>query len=450
MSNQNALAMTLAHTLRRAHFAVKNDKTVKNPGIRQKMRTASFFFVLTSQFDFSICYSGQMWRLDRDQSKEASMSTAISTKKPRAVWDAQVASLPETAADWVLPGFLARGNMTLLTSMWKAGKTTLLAHLLAHRYSGKPLFDLPVSPGKTIVITEEPRSIWADRCRHFNFGGQLCLYAEPFALLPTANEWNDLLQDVATVQAEHQIDLLVIDSLTHFLRAENSASAVLDLLMPIRALAAQGMAVLLMHHPRKQGASTGNAGRGHGSIQSEVDISIEMRLAGLNHDTRARRFYCQSRHADTPRHLQFALNADGTDYTVIARVDADDFSEHWDVLRMVLEDAPQKLTRQDILDEWPDDFPKPAMTALSKWLVNAVAANLIQVEGTGRKADPFRYWVRTAEERWQADPFHKYMEQQARDLRLPFVSLREQKRRQSSEHVSDSSSRIWPPGSPVD
>lgn len=378
------------------------------------------------------------------------MSAAVPTMKPCAVWDTQVASLPETAADWLLPGFLARGNLTLLTSMWKAGKTTLLAHLLARRVTGKPLLDLPVAPGKTVVISEESRTLWADRCRQFNFGGQLCLYPQPFPLLPTAMQWNDLLQDIAALQVEHQIDLLVIDSLTHFLRAENTASAVLDLLMPVRALAAQGMAVLLMHHPRRQGASAGNAGRGHGSIQSEVDISIEMRYAGLSLDTRARRFFCQSRHADTPRHLQFALNAAGTDYTVIADMDANDFGEHWDALRMVLEDAPQKLTRLDILDEWPDDFPKPAMTGLSNWLSSAIAANLVQVEGTGRKADPYRYWVRTAEERWNADPFYKYIQQQAHDLKLPFVPLREQKRRQTAERSSESSSRIWPPGSPVD
>jgi hypothetical protein len=378
------------------------------------------------------------------------MSTPTPSKYPRAVWDTHVASLPETAADWLLPGFLARGNLTLLTSMWKAGKTTLLAHLLARRHTGKPLLDLPVTPGKTIVISEEPRALWADRCRQFNFGGQLCLYPQPFANLPTSKDWTDLLREISALQAEHQIDLLVIDSLTHFLRAENTASVVLELLLPVRALTAHGVAVLFMHHPRRKGASAGNAGRGHGSIQSEVDISIEMRHAGLNLDTRARRFFCQSRHADTPRHLHFALNADGSDYTVIGSVDADDFGEHWDVLRMVLEDAPQKLTRLDILDEWPDDFPKPAITCLSSWLTSAVTAGLIQVEGTGRKADAFRYWVAAAEERWQADPFHKYMQQQARDLKLPFVPLREQKRRQSGDCTIESSSRIWPPGSPLD
>jgi hypothetical protein len=358
--------------------------------------------------------------------------------------------MPETAADWILPGFLARGNMTLLTSMWKAGKTTLLAHLLARRANNQPLLGRPVAHGKTVVISEEPRTLWADRCRHFNFGGQLCLYPQPFPNLPTAEQWRSLLQRVTQLQADHGIDLLVIDSLTHFLRAENAASGVLDLLMPVRALTARGVAALLMHHPRRCGASAGNAGRGHGAIHTEVDISIEMRHAGANLDSRARRFFCLSRHADTPRHLLFELNADASDYTVLPEADDDSFSDHWDVLRMVMEDAPQKLTRLDILDEWPSDFPKPCLNQLKKWLNTAIAASLINVEGTGRKADPFRYWVPAAADRWNADPLHAYLEKQARDLKLPFVPLREQKRRQAGEPINESSSRIWPPGSPID
>ena len=42
-------------------------------------------------------------------------------------------TIHEPAADWLLHGFVARGNLTLLTSLWKAGKTTLLSLLLSRR-----------------------------------------------------------------------------------------------------------------------------------------------------------------------------------------------------------------------------------------------------------------------------------------------------------------------------
>ena len=63
---------------------------------------------------------------------------------------------------------------------------------------------------------------------HFDFGGKLCLFPQPFPHLPSAEEWRRLIERVAQLHAEHGIDLLVIDSLTHFLRAENVARGVLQ------------------------------------------------------------------------------------------------------------------------------------------------------------------------------------------------------------------------------
>src|ERR1043165_894510 len=149
--------------------------------------------------------------------RSLAMSTAFDPSSlPQVLWDSQLASLPESAAaNWLLPGFIARGNMTLLTSMWKAGKTTLLSHLLARRVNGQPLFGLPVSAGKTVVISEEPRCLWAERCRQFNFGGKLCLIAQPFPHLPSAEQWRGLLGHIGQLHAEHGIDLLVIRSEEH-------------------------------------------------------------------------------------------------------------------------------------------------------------------------------------------------------------------------------------------
>jgi hypothetical protein len=354
---------------------------------------------------------------------------------PQEIWDQDVAATAQSNADWLLPGFVARGNMTLLTSVWKSGKTTLLAHLLARRATGQQFLGRPVASGKSVVISEEPRALWAERCQRFNFGGQLCLFPQPFAHLPSAAEWRGLLERVGQLRAEQGVDLLVVDSVTHFLRAETAAVGVLDLLMPIRDLTTRGMAALLMHHPRRRESAIGSAGRGHGALHSEVDISIEMRHAGADFDSRARRFYCLSRRADTPPRLLFELNADGLDYTVLPETNDEGFGDNWEILRGVLDDAPQKLTRQDILDEWPDDFPKPSSGTLWRWLQNAVTASLVQVEGSGKKTDPFRYWLLTAEARWRENPFYEMGEKQRRDLHLPFVSLRRQRRESATDET---------------
>src|SRR5215475_7816231 len=66
---------------------------------------------------------------------------------PRPLWlaDLQAASSSEVA--WLWQGYIARGGVTLLTSQWKAGKTTLLSVLLARLKIGGALAGLDIRPG---------------------------------------------------------------------------------------------------------------------------------------------------------------------------------------------------------------------------------------------------------------------------------------------------------------
>src|SRR3974377_1369987 len=94
------------------------------------------------------------------------------------------------------------------------------------------------------------------------------------------------------------------------------------------------------------------------------------------------------------------------------------------------EDAPQKLTRLDILDEWPEDFDKPSPGTLKKWLDHAEHGRLLAPAGTRRKNNPFRYWLPAGEEVWKRQqPLYDITEQQRRELNLPWESLREKRRK---------------------
>ena len=334
---------------------------------------------------------------------------------PRAIWDRELAHLPKTRTEWLWHGFLARGSLALLTSLWKSGKTTLISHLLAHRKAAGDFIGLSLAAGKSAVITEEGEAIWADRSRQQDYGGNVCFFPQPFNHVPSADEWRALIARIANLNEEHNTDLLIVDPLAHFLRAENDAHSILETLFPLRTLTARGMAVLLLHHPKKGQPLAGQEGRGHGSLLGHVDISIEMRHAGADPDTRARRFFTQSRHADSPRHFLLERTADALDYVRLPDTQDEEFQEHWDVLRMVLEDATKKLTRQEILAEWPADFEKPNNGTLWRWLTRAVAASLIATDGTGRKSKPFRYWWPETEVEWKKNPLYGLLEQQEKD-----------------------------------
>ncbi len=62
--------------------------------------------------------------------------------------------------DWLWRGYLAPGQLTLPTSLWKSGKTTLLSILLARLKDGGELLGLPVRPARALVVSEESPVLW--------------------------------------------------------------------------------------------------------------------------------------------------------------------------------------------------------------------------------------------------------------------------------------------------
>jgi AAA domain len=312
---------------------------------------------------------------------------------PDTSWLQVGAASGDPPTDWVWYGFVARARITLLTSLWKAGKTTLLSLLLSRRKQGGELAGLAVQPGKSVVISEEPLSLWTERGRRYEFGDHVGILSRPFGHIPTAEEWQALVDHILALRAEHGLDLAVIDPLAPYLRNENHPSAIFATLFPLRALTQAGMAVMLLHHPGKGARPIGQAARGSGALLGHVDISMEMRHPGGDPFTRRRRFLTLSRHAETPRQLLLELNATATDYVPVAETDTDASSATWQALRMILLDAGRKLTRQEVLAAWPEDLPRPAAATLWKWLDRAVRNEMIACAGTGRKNDPFRYWL---------------------------------------------------------
>jgi AAA domain-containing protein len=223
--------------------------------------------------------------------------------------------------NWLWRGYLAPGTVTLLTSQWKAGKTTLLAILLDRMRQGGDLAGLPVRAGRAVVLSEESPALWSSRSEKFDFGTHVCWVCRPFRGKPRPAQWLGLIDDLVTLHGEQPFDLLAIDPLASFLpgRSENSADAVLDALLPLQRLTERGVAVLGQHHPRKKAGPAGTAARGSGALSGHADILIEMHWQGEPSETdRRRRLYAWSRHEETPRQLVIELNPAGTDYEALA------------------------------------------------------------------------------------------------------------------------------------
>ena len=312
------------------------------------------------------------------------------------------ASLP-----WLWHGFLAPGNITLLTSQWKSGKTTLIAVLLSRLKAGGQLAGLPVLPGRATVVSEEGPLHWYRRSQKLLFGNHLSWLCRPFRGRPRPDDWLALLDYLVELRVRDGLDLLVIDPLASFLpgRNENGAGGMLDTLLPLQRLTAQGVAVLVAHHPRKGETIAGQAARGSGALSGYVDILIEMNWFGRpGDDDRRRRLQTYSRYEETPHRLVIELTEDGTDYVSHGDFEEVEFTQSWQPLRLELEGAANRLTLQEIRKQW-SGFEPPDEVTLWRWLKRAVALGLVLRDGAGRRNDPFRYWLPGMEEKWREDPF---------------------------------------------
>jgi len=306
---------------------------------------------------------------------------------------------------WLWDGYLAAGSITLLTSLWKTGKTTLLSVLLSRMGTGGTLAGRTVRAGRVAVVSEEGEEHWRVRDGRLCFGPHVRLNCRPFRGRPTPEGWMNLIGSLAELRAAGRLDLAVIDPLASFLpgRSENDAGGMLDFVRPLQQLSATGAGVLVLHHPAKRLPAPGRMARGSGALSGAADILIEMDALPNSPDgDRRRRLWGFSRHAETPRQLVIELSADGTDYACLGDFTAPEQAETWPVLLGVLEDAPKKLTRHEVLSRWPQDHPKPSDSTLWRWLEKSVSAGRLRRDGCGRAKDPFVYWLDGKEVQWSS------------------------------------------------
>src|SRR5437016_2797058 len=99
----------------------------------------------------------------------AGKNTAEEILKQRLRSDGLPAPTVE-AGLWPWHGYLGSGKVTLLTSQWKSGKSTLVSLLLARMGAGGTVGGLKVAPGSAAVFSEESPSDWEVRVRKLKIG----------------------------------------------------------------------------------------------------------------------------------------------------------------------------------------------------------------------------------------------------------------------------------------
>ena len=317
------------------------------------------------------------------------MSTFLRGLRPLGRTDSDA---PPDGPGWVWDGLFARGDLSLLTSVWKTGKTTLLAGLLRALGGGGEFLGRACPAGRAVVVSEESWDIWGERERAIPGGPHARVLARPFLARPTAAEWDDLVREAEDLRADGPLDLFVVDTLGTFFpgRSESDAGALLDFLAPLRRLAAGGTAVLVHHHPRRAKSAEGSLARGGGALLGAVDAVLELHFLGRIGGNR-RRLTCRSRRPGAVAELAYEW-VEGTAEFRAVPTDAEAvFRESWEQVRVLLADRPAPATCPELLADWSLDAAPPSRTVLYGWLRRATASGLAVRTGDGTKRDPFRF-----------------------------------------------------------
>src|SRR5439155_25668623 len=160
-------------------------------------------------------------------------------------------------------------------------------------------------------------------------------------------------------------------------RDERNAAAMLESLLPLQRLTARGMAVLLLHHPKKGSTLDGQAARGSGALDGAVDISLEMHTFKRARDGDRRRIvYGYSRHEATPRNHIIELNAEGTDYRSLGTLADQEYEEIWERLRLVIAGGCTKMSQRELAGKLAADGLETTKVTLGRWLDQAVRRGL--------------------------------------------------------------------------
>lgn len=299
---------------------------------------------------------------------------------------------PAEPANWIWPGYIARGTITLLTGLWKAGKTTLVANLLHDLYRGEGLIETPID-GSVLVVSEESTGMWSRRRDEFELASQIHLLRRDTYARLSYTEWCALIDDICQNIKLLGVSLVIIDTLSSFwpVDNENDASEVNTALAPLRGITEAGASLLLNHHPRKGSGSNFTASRGSGALPSFVDILVELDYTNreCNTDTR-RTLSAKGRLDDIPAEMVIDLTDDG--YVMLGEVSVSNRQSELDTIDSLLADLPDGATVTVLKEHWPEKAI--GKRRLSGLLKQGTDDGRWERKGNGAKGSPHVYHKR--------------------------------------------------------
>jgi hypothetical protein len=296
---------------------------------------------------------------------------------------------------WLWKGCLARGSITLLSALWKSGKTTFISYLLRAFQNDRRFCGMEVAPAKVLYVSEESETRWAERRDELGLGDHVSFLNRPFMGKPDWGGWREFLFHLRQCVEQDPVDLIVFDTLSNLwpVRDENDAAQVQSALMPLHQLVGDSIALEAVHHLRKGDGKEATGSRGSGALTAFVDVILELRRYDPNnrHDRR-RVLTGYGRWDGVPEEVVCELLADKSGY--VAHGDKQEVAQidMRVVIFRLLPNEPPGKTIEGIMDDWPGD-EAPRKSRVLDELRRGMDGGDWHREGEGKRGSPFTYWA---------------------------------------------------------
>ena len=296
-------------------------------------------------------------------------------------------SSPETVP-WIARPWLVAGAITQLTGKPKtAGKTTFLLRLVAAILDGGDFLEAPTAKTPVVYLTEERDATLVAALGRAGLRDRVDLHLLQWHRVTTV-PWLDAAQLGHKRCKEVGARLFVIDTIGQFAQlrgdGENDSGTALEMLRPLQSAAADGIAVLVVHHDRKGVGDVGESARGSSALTGSADIVMSVRrLDGTGHDA-CRAIHTLSRFGEVPEKLIIDLTDAG--YVARGSDEAVALGNAGEAIMSTLVAAAASLTVEELTGR-----TEVKRATCQRAIDRLLESGQVRRVGTGRKGDPYRY-----------------------------------------------------------
>lgn len=299
-------------------------------------------------------------------------------------------STPEEP-EFYVQGILIKGAITSFSAKIKAGKTTMMGHVLRAVVTNDTFIDLLTRRTKVLYCTEEGQATFKSFLVRTHLDESEDIEVLRKGTVPQSIGWHDVVQFVFSRALEINAGIVIFDTLTRWANIapdkENDPGTAAAAMQPLEILRDNGIAVMAVFHDRKSGGDVGDSQRGSSAFGGAADILLQLERPGTTGHSNRRVLHQLGRFNDP---TDWVMDLQEGVYHLVGQASDLKVERNSYKMRIVgrLDDCIQPQTKKEIakaLDISPDS------NTLSRALEELTNEGHVAKSGEGHRHDPFRY-----------------------------------------------------------